>query len=603
MTIHRKQISEPTTLSDLPRRRRAGNTLRKSGINSAQGRGAFDAGVINRYNKNHFANASSVDIDSLINADREQMVKMCRYEYLNNAYIRAMAATFANEIVGTGPTLQMQTGNDRFDSTVEEAFAQWAQTADSAEQQDMAGLLNTGCREWCQSGEELSTFINARTPVKDEVQMRIRELSPARIANEMETIKAPAGHVWINGVLYHEDTGAAASWKIYKALPNRVIAPSSEVIVIDSKDIIHVAIKDQAEQHRGYPLLAPTIPLAADLRRYTKAVVAAAEQAANISGVITSTSSADNLSEECAAMDEIQIARNALLTMPKGWDINQFKAEQPTSTYKEFKHELLGEIGRALFLPFLLASGNASGYNYSSGRLDLQDWWKTLTIIRAMIAQRKLDRILARFLREAILIPGLIKGYTSKLAAMNLERLPHTWNWPGHEHVDPKKEADAQTVRLSNNTSTLAIEWGRQGRDWEREIEQIAREKKRLDELGLTAAEAVSISNSDTDEIDEEELAAGENDDADDTKNVVPKQKLAAATAAVKDVAKTALNGAQIASLVQLAVSVATGELSQEVATAIIKISLPDITDEEINNLIAALNAIEGKKENTDATE
>jgi hypothetical protein len=44
------------------------------------------------------------------------------------------------------------------------------------------------------------------------------------------------------------------------------------------------------------------------------------------------------------------------------------------------------------------------------------------------------------------------------------------------EHVDPAKEARAQALRLSNNTTTLAQEYARQGRDWEEELRQRARE-------------------------------------------------------------------------------------------------------------------------------
>ena len=58
------------------------------------------------------------------------------------------------------------------------------------------------------------------------------------------------------------------------------------------------------------------------------------------------------------------------------------------------------------------------------------------------------------------------------------------WFWDGHEHVDPSKEATypptrrvasrsevatsgALERRLANNTTTLAAEYARQGKDWE----------------------------------------------------------------------------------------------------------------------------------------
>ena len=58
--------------------------------------------------------------------------------------------------------------------------------------------------------------------------------------------------------------------------------------------------------------------------------------------------------------------------------------------------------------------------------------------------------------------------------------------WDGSEHVDPDKEAKAQQRRLASLTTTLAAEYAKQGKDWEHELSQIAREREKMRELGLT---------------------------------------------------------------------------------------------------------------------
>ena len=68
--------------------------------------------------------------------------------------------------------------------------------------------------------------------------------------------------------------------------------------------------------------------------------------------------------------------------------------------------------------------------------------------------------------------------------------MPHQWFWDGHEHVDPAKEAQAQATRISSNTTTLASEYARSGKDWETELRQRAKEVELMKELGLTAAAA-----------------------------------------------------------------------------------------------------------------
>lgn len=59
-------------------------------------------------------------------------------------------------------------------------------------------------------------------------------------------------------------------------------------------------------------------------------------------------------------------------------------------------------------------------------------------------------------------------------------------------HVDPAKEASAQDVHLGNHTSTLAIEYARQGLDWEDALRQRAKEVALMKELGLTTATAAT---------------------------------------------------------------------------------------------------------------
>jgi capsid protein len=51
--------------------------------------------------------------------------------------------------------------------------------------------------------------------------------------------------------------------------------------------------------------------------------------------------------------------------------------------------------------------------------------------------------------------------------------------------VDPLKEASAQAQRLASNTTTLAAEYAKQGKDWETELRQRAKEVALMKELGL----------------------------------------------------------------------------------------------------------------------
>jgi capsid protein len=176
-----------------------------------------------------------------------------------------------------------------------------------------------------------------------------------------------------------------------------------------------------------------------------------------------------------------------MTTLPQGWDITQLKAEQPTTKYSDFKKEILNEIARTLNLPFNVAIGNSAGYNYASGRLDHQTYFKNVRIAQHKLGIEILDRLFEAWYSEAVLLPDY-------LYMRGVDKY-HTWIFDGWEHVDPLKEANAQKTRLNSLTTTLAEEYAKKGKDWETEIEKIAVERQKIRELGITIEEAGKNAN------------------------------------------------------------------------------------------------------------
>ncbi len=175
------------------------------------------------------------------------------------------------------------------------------------------------------------------------------------------------------------------------------------------------------------------------------------------------------------------------------------KPGQPATGYGEFKKEILNEIARCLNMPFNVACGNSSGYNYASGRLDHQTYFKSIRVDQQQMAAVILDRVLRAWLDEAILISELLPLWMRTAAFRDLA---HQWFWDGMEHVDPAKEANAQSTRLTSHTTTLAYEYARQGRDWESELRQRAKEIALMEQLGLSTAQSQPTAAPVTDETD-----------------------------------------------------------------------------------------------------
>jgi capsid protein len=65
-----------------------------------------------------------------------------------------------------------------------------------------------------------------------------------------------------------------------------------------------------------------------------------------------------------------------MVTLPAGAKLSQFKAEHPNATFESFITSMVREAARCVDMPAVLAI-DASKYNYASGRLDLQAFWRT----------------------------------------------------------------------------------------------------------------------------------------------------------------------------------------------------------------------------------
>ena len=446
-------------------------------------RARFDAAQTTKDNAKHWGAAEFLSADAEADPSVRRILRTrARYEVQNNSYARGIVSTLSNDSVGTGPRLQMLLESEEDNRLLEHDFAVWAKRV------HLAAKLRTIRMARCQDGEAFA--IMAQNPnLKSNVRLDLQLIEADRVTDD----ELHDDDSSVDGITF-DHFGNPASYRVLKKHPGGAASFDQDFVTVKAADMIHVFRQDRPEQHRGIPEITSALPLFAHLRRFTLAVVTAAEAAADFAGVLYTDAPANGEADAIDPMDSIQLERNMLLTMPGGWKMAQVDPKQPVTTYGEFKHEVLNEIARCLNIPYNIAAGNSSGYNYASGRLDHQTYYKFLKVDRAFTEEVVLDRILERWLREWMLV---------RRKAIDPCDCGHVWFWDGHEHVDPSKEASAQDVRLKNRTTNLAIEYAKQGKDWESELRQCAKEKELMDELGITPEEAMPKNGKEEDENDE----------------------------------------------------------------------------------------------------
>lgn len=448
----------------------------------------YDAARTTDDNARHWLLADNLSANAANSAHVRRILRgRSRYEIANNTYARGIVNTLANFAIGTGPRLQMLLEDPAANRLIEMRFQEWSKAVGLAEKLRTMRMARAG------DGEAFAIF-TSNPRLQTAVKLDIRLVEADQIASPLSELR-----VGVDGIDFDVHGNPTKYW-LLDTHPGDLMHYSTSAKPIPAESVLHWFKADRPGQARGIPEITPALPLFAQLRRYTLAVLSAAEWAASLNGIVKSSATYDPNDPEAQAWQRIEFERNALMTMPAGMDVGQLKAEQPTGTYAEFKNQIINEIARCLEVPFNVAAGNSAGYNYASGRLDFQMFFKSIKVEQSQLTQAVLDRIFSAWLDEALLIPGYLPSGITPIEACS-----HTWFFDGNEHVDPQKEANAQATRLTNHTTTLAMEYARQGADWESALRQRAKELSLMAELGLAVATATPAPDSSKNPVDQEE--------------------------------------------------------------------------------------------------
>ena len=449
-------------------------------------RGRYDAAVTNDDNRRHWAHADGLSSNAANSPEvRRTLRNRARYETANNSYARGIVLTLAHDVVGTGPRLQLLTEDAEANRRIELAFMIWARAIGLPEK------LRTMRVARATDGEAFA-ILTSNPKLSDYIQLDLRLVEADQVATPELSRQSSLA---VDGIVF-DASGNPAEYHVLRSHPGEATFGMQRLYdQLPASSVVHWFRMDRPGQTRGIPDIMPALPLFAQLRRFTLAVLAAAETAADFAGILYTDAPANGEADAAEPFEPIELEKRALLTMPGGWKMSQMEAQQPATGFSEFKHEILNEIARCLCMPYNVAAANSSGYNYASGRLDHQTYFKAIRVEQSHLESVVLDRILGAWLDEAALIPGLLPAGLGPFA-----QWPHQWFWDGHEHVDPAKEANAQATRLSSHTTTLADEYARRGQDWETQLRQRAKELALMQELGLTLAQVAPQPS--TEEID-----------------------------------------------------------------------------------------------------
>jgi len=319
------------------------------------------------------------------------------------------------------------------------------------------------------------------------------------------------------GIEQHSVTHEPVAYHLRRAHPSDLLNMEGENYIWDriprwDRDgdwerpkFLHIYDKRRPGQSHGVSRLVGSLVKLRMLSRYSESEVKTAAINATIVGAIYTQLGAEYAAErlgddsgranwETFTEDRANFYEKSRRVMDDARFVTLFPTDkldlntQPRQTagYPQFQTAFLQAFAASLGISYEQLSMDWSRTNYSSARAALNEVWRSVTRLRAILIWGFAMPIFAAWLEEAldlgeIQVPAKAPEFRDEPYAW----LRSDWIGPGRGYIDPVKEAQASQLRIDSQLSTLEREAAEQGQDWEIVLEQLSREKRERERLGL----------------------------------------------------------------------------------------------------------------------
>lgn len=407
-----------------------------------------DAAGMDEFSARLFANADSLGPNAAFSEGvRSRVRNRGRHAYINGNYARGLVRTHSSDLIGACPRPQITIPGDdsgAVAAAIERRYLRWAKEI---------GLGHTyRLAEKCRghSGEAF-LFVADNDRLNHPVKMTVRDFEPEQCLTPWQRHETTTT---IDGIEF-DALGNRIRYWVLRYHPNDTYTVATQpgegnFIAFDARNVFHWFEQDRSGQVRGLSRISAALPILEQVRRWNLATLTAAEFASMIAGYIKSTiPPQDGQPTQISNWEFFEIIKGALLTFPHGFEPEQMESKHPNAQHSEYKREQLNEAGRGSGAPLNVVTGNSSGYNYSSGRLDHVPYQREKRIERYDFEGVVMDRVFFKYVENERAI-GLIDSSVPDVSEWDLE-----WNYDGFGSIDELKDAKSDDTRLKNGTATI----------------------------------------------------------------------------------------------------------------------------------------------------
>lgn len=413
-------------------------------------------------------------------ADSATLRSKSRALIQNVPYITAGFEGLVAATIGTGI---MPRATGRESEKINKLFEEWCKVCDADNRLDYYGIQAAAYEAMELDGEVLIRLRPRRPsdglPVPLQLQLlEIDWLDSSRNG----TID---GNDVVNGIEY-DVLGAIVGYWLWPQHPGdntRLRGKKSQSQRVAASNIIHLFSPKRPGQGRGFPRLGPVIARVRDLQLYQDAELARKNLETRLS-VLASGDLAQMANPAIGEGDPVERARQTgdlgelgsgeVLQMPSGTNFTVVQPKAAPGYVEAVKFEL-HLIAAGFGVPYEMMTGDMSEVNFSSARVRLLDFRRSVTKVQWLtVIPKMLDPIHRAFINAANL-NGSIQGRD-----MSVRYSPPKW-----DYVNPEQDVRADLAEIGAGLSSLSEKLRQRGYNPDDVFAEMKSDFDKLKNLGI----------------------------------------------------------------------------------------------------------------------
>ncbi|KZE35721.1 phage portal protein [Chelatococcus daeguensis] len=453
--------------------------------------GGFEAGQGSRRLR-HFQ-PSRAHLNTLIAAAGADITARARWLVRNNGYAANAIESWAGNVVGDGIKPSSLIADADLKARVQRLWLDWTDDSDAEGFTDFYGQQRRAAREVFIAGEVFFRFRPRRPGDGLMVPLQL-QMIPSEMLPLSRNEQVAGGNVIRQGIEF-DRIGRRVAYHFLRRHPGDVTDPglSGETVRVPASEVIHVIDPVDAGQLRGISRFAPGIVKLFLLDQYDDAELDRKKVAAMHALFITTPAPAEPF--DVAESDEggertMDLQPGQIVMLEPGEEVQTSAPADVGQTYEPFQYRTLLQVSAALGIPYAYLSNDMLKANYSNSRLALLEFRRRIEAYQhSVMVWQICRRVWARWLDTAVMAGAIaLPDYEQQRRVyLGCSWLPRKWDW-----VDPLKDARAEIEQIEAGLKSRTQALAERGYDADQVDAEIATDRARERQLGLSFGSASS---------------------------------------------------------------------------------------------------------------